>query len=1536
MKKQFPVSPKPKHRLLPLAGGGSTPPLTSVSDEADALFPDLKQSPIEPKLRPPIEYLGRNPYSELKRRAEHAQHLAAVDGETQSKIREAQALLAARRAAQDAIVNPQPSALTDAELQAGPLVLTLAEERRAEAQRALPPLRAGPPLQRLTTPSSVISGMQTPLSPTMSVVSPVVRAMSPYWTTTGVATNSGAASWSQEGVAIRPPTVSAVDAKSSKSQMAKHKAGKHTGYFGEELLAASAKRIRKDESGGDEDDEAASNPSTTSPRHQQQQRSPLSFPGRVLTFTEPAERLLAMHPSTSSVDVCANVQWTLDAFCAIDGPGLKMIFGKDAIPMVRVSAQIHRNSEACPKGNPMSDPPAFLPDLRASIYGKPSAYWPGDAVTAELYLSRYAYTSKFIKITTSCKAYPNVFSQFGVDGEALELVSPFPLRLLPGATSVAAQDVSMLSLTYHGKTQTRLLRASFPLPLFQGLVPCDATLSVSGTPRTQASSSSPPPLTTIDLLLSIPDHVDNFYFKSAAANLAFFDALDGTQRTFRIVQQQHIAATLRQDLLKTPTVTSTSSPITLGDHSSSSIPTFLAAATSGVDNAVRTTTIESRNEISFLWSLLRVPLMLKLFDQDPNLVMRGRLTHETSHRGVSCRSPSPSDRSCTLWNFIKLQQLVAFVECVEGVTHYGVECVAELDVSSGGAAAEKTRLRFKGRLCAIMSEHQKALLPSGDAGATLRSTAATPSTNFRFEGLLEENAWNYVGGCPCAFLKHPTLEFTVDASTLLPRDIRVSGANVLQTSDPGVGVSSEHGYTAATYSSSQKHDDAAFDGRSGKDGGGVAIFPIDSLPHYVYIAPLVPQFGNHGSSSDTPTVSLSEIVRSLLHPGALVASTTTTTTTNADGVAQSSMTDAVVGLLHAADRAHLHKAHLVVNDSPDELVVSAAQAREGASTTSLLHAAFSSGTPRFECGTTIQVQSATVWVHGAPQSASGVITLSRRGGDEDAAILLDAVMQLSSTLLDPHAAAAGAIGSATTAGVGPQWRLQLVIPSCPPPSPTPAAACQQNADDAHPILSMQAHQSAANTTRSVWEEGKLVQECGLQNATMSLAYGGGNQLPITEYRVVTHGPSANSSEVLAGCSVVALCVPPRITLEHRPDVLAQTLHSFMSPTSSRSIQTALTATYKIQLRIGTSAGTTLCRARAGVRMANPSQPLWDIVDSNVNVKLKCGIFEALRDTFFGKVAEFRVLCVQKRQQWLQHVDFLTTTISELDVEVRRRKQTIIAVNADATSLSLALSSAAAEVSNLASYWKQHVAHSGRSSMVTQAKDAAERDAAHVAQNNEKHRDAALAWHLKEIGAAVSHKALPVAKLATVSSALSLMTNSLERGLDAGVWSTLRRYHDALISSLRTGAQPDDGEHNMPPTLNTPYLSEGNATVAQHLRTTHMHHLRMTLQYAKAMIEAFSTIVNQLELDEVIFPSLCTLHDVSLAGGQRQHSHSDDGGRPASSSPLSMFLVMSGVLRGHIFRTQTALGSLDHLAVVSAVDRLSSDMLNMYLSLLRFQ
>ncbi|CUG90870.1 Hypothetical protein, putative, partial [Bodo saltans] len=911
MKKQFPVTSKPSHRLQPLG------PPPSVADETDLLFPDLKASPVEPKLRPPAEYLGRNPYSELKRRAEHAQHLAAMDSETHAKIKEAQALLAARRVAQDALICPSPSALTDEEARGGSVVLTAAEERRA----ALPPLRAvaTPPQyqqqHRSLVAASSSSGDRavSPLSPVVSLVSPLKRTTSPYWSSNGVTQSSGVAYWAQECAAIRPPMVTAADAKSSKSQLSKHKVGKHTGYFGEELLTASAKRIRKDETGGEEDEGeggGSDNPRSSSPNSQPQQPSPLSFSGRVLTFTEPAERLLSLHPSTSTIDVCSNAQWTLDAFSVVDAAGLAMLFGKASIPMIRVNAQLHRNSEACPKGNPAADPPAFLPDLRATIYGKPSAYWPGDAVTAELYLSRYAYTCKYAKIATSCKSYPNVFSQFGVDGEALELVSPFPLRFLPGATSTAAQDAVELSLTYHAKTRLRVLRSAFPLPLFQGLVPCDAVLCVSGAPSSPPSSASAASRTshiTVELQLSIPDHVENFYFKSAAANLAFFDALDGTQRTFRLVQQQTPFSTTATPLLLNHSTAQGGG----GGHPNATTPSTPYAKSSQQPSPA----LESRNDISFVWNVLRVPLMLKLFDQDPTLFMAGRLTHETSYRGIVLRSPSPSERSCTLWNFIKLQQLVAFIECIEGVTHFGVECVAEMDVSSGGASAEKTRLRFKGRLCAVISESAKALFSDS---SSLRSNVAIPSTHYHFTGSLEENAWNYVGGCTFAFLKAPTLHFAVDAATLLPRDIRIGGSPVLQMGDEGVRYSSEHGYNNNSNSG----------GSATAAATAFAVFPIDSIPNYVFATPLT------GTSSSAVqqqqhSVSLKRIVQSLLHPSALTHSAVF----NRDAESASkrriplNFTERVVSILQAADRVHLHDAFLVINDSPDELIISTTQNR---------------------------------------------------------------------------------------------------------------------------------------------------------------------------------------------------------------------------------------------------------------------------------------------------------------------------------------------------------------------------------------------------------------------------------------------------------------------------------------------------------------------------------------------------------------------------------------------------------------------------------
>jgi hypothetical protein len=1512
MKKQLPVSPKPSHRLQPLG------PPPSVADETDLLFPGLKASPVEPKLRPPVEYLGRNPYSELKRRAEHAQHLAAMDSETQAKIKEAQALLAARRGAQDALTHPAPSALTEAEASGRSVVLTAAEERRA----ALPPLRrtATPQQHQQRAVGSSIAALSdravSPLIPTAAtIVSPLTRTTSPYWSSTGVSVSSGAACWVQEGVVIRAPLVTAADAKSSKAQLSKHKVGKHTGYFGEELLTASAKRIRKDETGEETEEESGGDHRSLSP-HQQQQKSPLSFPGRVLTFTEPAERLWSLHPSTSSVDVCLNAQWTLDAFAVIDSPGLTMLFGRPSIPMTRVNVQLHRNSDACPKGNPASNPPAFLPDLRATVYGKPSGYWPGDAVTAELYLSRYAYTCKYVKIATSCKSYPNVFSQFGVDGEALELASPFPLRFLPGATSTAAQDAVELTLAYHAKSRSRVLRSAFPLPLFQGLVACDALLCVSGT----ASSISQ---ITVELQLSIPDHVENFYFKSAAANLAFFDALDGTQRTFRLVQQQ------------TP-FSSTSTPLAR-HHSPTVAP------------------LESRNDISFSWSLLRVPLMLKLFDQDPTLVMRGRLTHETSHRGVVLRSPSPSERSCTLWNFIKLQNLVAFIECIEGVTRFGVECVAEMDVSSGGASAGKTKLRFKGRLCAVITENNKALLSDTVA---LRSHVALPSTHFHFEGALEENAWNYIGGCSFVFLTDPVLHFTADAATLLPRDVHISGCPVLQMGDEGVGFSSEH-----SYSNNLLREKSV----------GVAVFPVDSLPHYVFTAPLA------GTTAATPdrSVSLKCIVQSLLHPSALTHAATLSrdNSNNNCQIISVDCTEKVLGVLQAADRVHLHDAHIVINDSTDELVVSTAQARDAAATSGT--SARVSATPRYTPGTRIVVTSATVWVHGAPCSASGVITLvGLQSGTNDSspvveedvsahhgAVQLDAVLQIHGNLLGSHGGAVGAVGCDSVGGVGPQYRLRLLIPSGPPPTPcvpvdSPATGefqsipqVVQSTNDFNQQQQQQ-QQLALQTSKAselvnYWEADTMV-ECSLQHALISL--NGGSSLPLTEYRVAIHGPSSNNGEELVACRIAALCIPPRILLEHRPDVLREALHAFSHSHSnggegrgpgSRSIQDALSASYDVQVCLRTSAGT-LFSSSLSPASSFQSQPLWDIVDSNVNMKLQCGIFEALQNAFFGKVAEFRVLCVRNRQHWSELRDASTSMLVDLEHELAHRRCVVAALDADTASLSKALSCATTEASLLAQYCRSRVTtrstsdgeHPGLGSVASRA---AHSDAADVAQQSSSHQDAVLLHHRKEVGAASSTKTLAISKFTSVASALSLMDTSLNRSLDAGVWRILKHYHSILINPYRSS------EADAPPPasdgIETDRRAEGNATVLAHLGIAHLHYVSTSQQHAVAMVDAFATIAQQLEADEIVFPSLFALHNLSLSGGQRSVPGHDGAALSAScqsSSALTISLVVGGVLRGRVFRSQAALAALDHLSIVSAIDRLSSDMLKMYVSLLRFQ
>lgn len=187
--------------------------------------------------------------------------------------------------------------------------------------------------------------------------------------------------------------------------------------------------------------------------------------------------------------------------------------------------------------------------------------------------------------------------------------------------------------------------------------------------------------------------------------------------------------------------------------------------------------LHSRLDISLLWNIRRIPLLMKLFGGDQTIPMAGRLVREGPKRSV-IRSATPSTRFCVLWDFVKLKNIVAFVECEETVSIYGVDCVAEIEVANGTGG--RATLSFEGRLCATIAESAQSLYSNTDAvhGALVRPA------DLVIEGTLADNAWNCVAGVPFVHLLQPTLRFVVNATTHLPLPIAVHGTPVVQSADP--------------------------------------------------------------------------------------------------------------------------------------------------------------------------------------------------------------------------------------------------------------------------------------------------------------------------------------------------------------------------------------------------------------------------------------------------------------------------------------------------------------------------------------------------------------------------------------------------------------------------------------------------------------------------------------------------------------------------------------------------------------------------------
>lgn len=458
-----------------------------MTAEGEKLFPSIKIVSAEPKLAKP-EFLGRNPFLELRRRAEHEKHLKEADAESSRKAKLAREAHE-RRKQQQQLEYSQPTTLplTAAErtaLEDNSVTQLFQAGRNPASAVVLPPLLDSPPAtpaqsddtsgggSRLTSPSNVLR----PSSSMLGSVSSFRVSNERLW---------NANQFIDQG----EPLVSEDDAKLSKTQFVKHKKQKHVGYFGD---------------GVDETNIYVFDP----------------------------KPLLELPLETDRVVILQNMPLVLDKVLLIDDGPLKAIFGQSAIRMPRANGEMFRADRKQLEG---SEPFEHLRKLRVDVTGKPPLPWAGDSVSLSMCLSSFSYTVKSYCLRTSAKRFPNIFQRFGVDLAGLAAVSPFPLRLDPNQHTMPT-DTESIVVEFCAKTQLRVLSSSFRLKIFSGNITTKATLVVSGTLESEA------PECELTLTIALP--APGFSFRSASRILSFLDVFTFNDFVIKLRRDQNVADTL--------------------------------------------------------------------------------------------------------------------------------------------------------------------------------------------------------------------------------------------------------------------------------------------------------------------------------------------------------------------------------------------------------------------------------------------------------------------------------------------------------------------------------------------------------------------------------------------------------------------------------------------------------------------------------------------------------------------------------------------------------------------------------------------------------------------------------------------------------------------------------------------------------------------------------------------------------------------------------------------------------------------------------
>ena len=450
--------------------------------------------------------------------------------------------------------------------------------------------------------------------------------------------------------------------------------------------------------------------------------------------------LLKLPTETDRVVVFANIPFTVDKLMIIDDGPLKAIFGSAEVRLPRATGEMRR-AEKKLLGNEAHEQ---LRSLRLVITGKPSTPWAGEGVTLDLQLSSFSYTVKSYALRTSGKKFPNIFRRFGVDLAELAAVSPFPLRLDDDQWDQPT-DAESIVAQFCAKSQLRIMSCNFRMMLFGGSTLASAQLVASGT------LGATVPEVELTLRLTLP--ILGFSFRGASRMLSFLD----------IFSFRELALKLRRD----------------------------------VD-------AQEYMHIELFWDIRDSPLLgfvRQMYDDEPSIKLCGIVDSRSSV--ITLRSEElAGERSTTLWRFLKLRKIVAFVECDHGVTRFGVECIV-------GVPCGQELVEFEGRIFSELTE------TSLSSVSTPQDVWQQDQTFMRFAGTPIVSLWTTCGSQSFAHMIDMSLQLHLTCDAVLPTRCEISGHLLLCGGEPTAGD-------------------------CGMSLDATAFFTLDSFPDYAVIAEVPP------------------------------------------------------------------------------------------------------------------------------------------------------------------------------------------------------------------------------------------------------------------------------------------------------------------------------------------------------------------------------------------------------------------------------------------------------------------------------------------------------------------------------------------------------------------------------------------------------------------------------------------------------------------------------------------------------------------------